>query len=84
MHQLFPFNVSWLALEELNGICHLFLALSKIAGSAVLSGAIGKCSDVIMKLGEEAAKGQISDIRRKSEKAKKEGAHLHTHLCVRH
>lgn len=28
------------------------------------------------------SKGQISDIHRKSEKAR-EGAHLHTHLCVR-
>lgn len=57
----------------------------KKAGSAALSEAIGKCAGVIMKLGGEEAKGQISDIHRKcrgeSEKAGV-GVHLHTHLRV--
>lgn len=57
--------------------------LSKIAGSAGLSGAIGKCFGCDYEARRGRSKGQISDIHRKSEKAR-EGAHLHTHLCVRY
>lgn len=57
-----------------------FFMLSKIAGSAGLSGAIGKCFGCDYEARRGRSKGQISDIHRKSEKAR-EGAHLHTHLC---
>lgn len=60
-----------------------FFMLSKIAGSAGLSGAIGKCFGCDYEARRGRSKGQISDIHRKSEKAR-EGAHLHTHLCVRY
>lgn len=86
MQQLYSFKVSWLlrsSFRRLKWHMSPFFMLSKIAGSAGLSGAIGKCFGCDYEARRGRSKGQISDIHRKSEKAR-EGAHLHTHLCVRY